>query len=396
MIGYIVKKFLGSKNEREVKRLRPLVAQINALEAELQKLPEEALREKTAAWKEELSKIEDKEELARRLGEILPEAFAVVKNACRRLWGKEITVREHPLKWEMIPFDVQLIGGYALHSGKIAEMATGEGKTLVATLPIYLNAITGRGVHLVTVNNYLARRDSQWMGHVFEYLGLTVGCLDDTEPSSPDRRAAYLADITYGTNNEFGFDYLRDNMVFSLDQRVQREHAYAIIDEVDSILIDEARTPLIISGPVGNESDDKYAQFDRQVAEMVRKQTGVVNTLLAEAERLLQDEKTRDDAALKLYQAQLGMPKNKRLLKLYNETGIKQLVQRMQLDAIADRKLPMKQQRMRDLEDTLYFVLDEKGHSVHLTDRGAEAMSPDDPELFLVPDISEEIHRIDK
>src|SRR6185369_8447880 len=217
-----------------------------------------------------------------------------------------------------------------------------------ATLPLYLNALAGRGAHLVTVNNYLARRDSQWMGHVFKYLGLTVACLDDTEPSSPDRRAAYQADITYGTNNEYGFDYLRDNMVFSLEQRVQREHAYAIIDEVDSILIDEARTPLIISGPVGNEADDKYASFNRQVAELVRKQTGVVNTLLAEAERLLEDEKTRQDAALQLYQ-------------------------RMELDAIADRKLPMKQQRMRDLEDTLYFVLDEKGHSVHLTDRGAEA-----------------------
>ncbi len=185
-------------------------------------------------------------------------------------------------------------------------------------------------------------------------------------------------------------------MVFSLEQRVQREHAYAIIDEVDSILIDEARTPLIISGPVGNEADDTYGQYSRQAAELVRKQTGVVNTLLAEAEKLLEDEKTRQEAALKLYQAQLGMPKNKRLLKMLNEAGIKQLVQRMELDAIGDRKLPMKQQRMRDLEDTLYFVLDEKGHSVHLTDRGAEAMSPDDPELFLVPDISEEIHRIDK
>ena len=185
-------------------------------------------------------------------------------------------------------------------------------------------------------------------------------------------------------------------MVFSLDQRVQREHAYAIIDEVDSILIDEARTPLIISGPVGNETDDKYAQFDRQVAELVRKQTGVVNTLVAEAEKLLEDPKTRNDAGLKLYQARLGMPKNKRLLKLLNETGIKQMVQRMELDAIADRKLPMKQQRMRDLEETLYFVLDEKGHSVHLTDRGAEAMSPNEPGLFLVPDISEEIHQIDK
>ena len=176
-----------------------------------------------------------------------------MREACRRLLGTTVQVTGHDLVWDMVPYDVQLIGGVVLHQGRIAEMATGEGKTLVATLPLYLNALAGRGAHLVTVNNYLARRDSQWMGHVFKYLGLTVACLDDTEPSSPERRAAYLADITYGTNNEFGFDYLRDNMVFSLDQRVQREHAYAIIDEVDSILIDEARTPLIISGPVGNE-----------------------------------------------------------------------------------------------------------------------------------------------
>jgi preprotein translocase subunit SecA len=274
-------------------------------------------------------------------------------------------------------------------------MATGEGKTLVATLPLYLNALAGRGAHLVTVNNYLARRDSQWMGHVYQYLGLTVGCLDDTEPSSPERRAAYQADITYGTNNEFGFDYLRDNMVFSLEQRVQREHAYAIIDEVDSILIDEARTPLIISGPVGNDNDTRYGQFNRQVAELVRRQTGVVNALLGEAETLLANEKTRQDGALKLYQSQLGMPKNKRLLKLLQEPGVKQLVQRMELDAIADRKLPTRQQRMRDLEEALFFVLDEKGHSVHLTDQGAAALSPQDPGLFLVPDISEEIHAID-
>ncbi len=168
-----------------------------------------------------------------------------------------------------MPYDVQLIGGIVLHQGKIAEMATGEGKTLVATLPLYLNALTGKGAHLVTVNNYLARRDSQWMGHLFKWLGLTVGCIDDTEPSSPERRAAYLCDIVYGTNNEFGFDYLRDNMVFSLEQRVQRGHDYAIIDEVDSILIDEARTPLIISGPVGTEADEKYARFNSQVVQLV-------------------------------------------------------------------------------------------------------------------------------
>ncbi len=432
MIKTLMTAVFGTRFDRERRRIQPTVDAIHAEEAKLTDLSEDELKgqtarfrarlaERTGALKAELDQVREakhgcadpdereqleqrfheletgfKKELAAGLDELLPEAFATVREACRRLLGTPVQVIGHELTWDMVPYDVQLIGGVVLHQGRIAEMATGEGKTLVATLPLYLNALTGRGVHLVTVNNYLARRDSQWMGHVLKYLGLTVTCLDDTEPSSPERRAAYLADVTYGTNNEFGFDYLRDNMVFSLEQRVQREHAYAIIDEVDSILIDEARTPLIISGPVGNEADDKYASFNRQVAELVRKQTGVVNTLLAEAERLLEDEKTRQEAALKLYQAQLGMPKNKRLLKFYNETGIKQLVQRMELDAIADRKLPMKQQRMRDLEDTLYFVLDEKGHSVHLTDRGAEAMSPNEPDLFLVPDISEAIHRIDK
>jgi preprotein translocase subunit SecA len=432
MIKTLMTSVFGTRFERERKRLQPILDQIlhaeeglkDLSEAELQAQTErfrERLMARTAPIKQELEEVRAakhgcadpvereqleqrfhqletrwKKELAAGLDELLPEAYATVREACRRLLGTTVMVTGHELTWDMVPYDVQLIGGVVLHQGKIAEMATGEGKTLVATLPLYLNAIAGRGVHLVTVNNYLARRDSQWMGHVFKYLGLTVACLDDTEPSSTERRAAYLADITYGTNNEFGFDYLRDNMVFSLDQRVQREHAYAIIDEVDSILIDEARTPLIISGPVGNESDEKYAQFNRQVGELVRKQTGVVNTLLAEAEKLLENDKTRQEAALKLYQGQLGMPKNKRLLKMLNETGIKQMVQRMELDAIADRKLPIKQQRMRDLEDTLYFVLDEKGHSVHLTDRGAEAMSPNDPDLFIVPDISEAIHQIDK
>src|SRR2546426_756947 len=307
----------------------------------------------------------------------------------------KVVVTGHEITWDMVPYDVQLIGGIVLHQGKIAEMATGEGKTLVATLPLYLNALAGRGVHLVTVNNYLARRDSQWMGHLFTWLGLTVGCIDDTQPQTPERRAAYLCDITYGTNNEFGFDYLRDNMVFSLDQRVQRGHAYAIIDEVDSILIDEARTPLIISGPVGTEPDDKYAQFNAQVVQLVRKQTAVANDLIARAEPLLQDEKTAYDGAVLLYQAQLGMPKNKKLLKLLNEQGVKALVQRVELDRLADRKLPAREQKMRYLEDELYFVLDERGHSVHLTDKGVETMSPQDPTLFLVPDISRAVHELD-
>src|SRR6476469_3302037 len=287
MIGFIVKKFIGSKNEREVKRLRPLVAKINEFEAGFQKVTDDDLRAKTAAWKEELSKIEDKEQLKRRLNEILPEAFAVVKNACRRLCGSEITVRGHPLKWEMVPFDVQLIGVYALHSGRISEMATGEGKTLVATLPTYLNALSGRGVHVVTVNDYLAARDSEWMGAVYKFLGLTVGCiLHDQSPSV--RRQQYSADITYGTNAEFGFDYLRDNgMATRREEQVQRGHYFAIVDEVDSILIDEARTPLIISGPAVVNIDNKYDQFKPKVESIVHALEQLCNRFLREAEELI-------------------------------------------------------------------------------------------------------------
>ena len=431
MIKNLVTAVIGTRHERDVKKFRPVVEQIKAHEAVLAGLDEAALQGQTAKFRGlieertgELRRRLDEAKAAKRdsadpaardrleketadlddqyrkaiaavLGDLLPEAFATVREACRRLLGTTVVVTGHELTWDMVPYDVQLIGGMVLHQGRIAEMATGEGKTLVATLPLYLNALTRRGCHLVTVNNYLARRDSQWMGHLYRYLGLTVACLDDTEPQSAERRAAYMADITYGTNNEYGFDYLRDNMVFTLDQRVQREHIYAIIDEVDSILIDEARTPLIISGPVGHAEDDKYQQFNRQVLELVRKQNTVASELLAEAEQLLEDPKRLHDAGVLLYQAQLGTPKNRKLLKVLNEPGTKQMVQKVELEAIADRKLPMRQQKLRDIEDVLYFVLDEKGHSVHLTDRGAEAMSPDDPQLFIVPDISEEIHRVD-
>jgi len=431
MLKSLVTKVVGTRFQRELKRIQPLVDAIHRHEERFKGIPDGDVQGQTerfraliaertgalaadverlkqakhdcpdaderAALSDKLALAEEKyaKALQATLDDILPEAFATVREACRRLLGSSVVVTGHELMWDMVPYDVQLIGGVVLHQGKIAEMATGEGKTLVATLPLYLNALARRGAHLVTVNNYLARRDSQWMGHVFKWLGLTVGCIDDTTPSSPERREAYLCDITYGTNNEFGFDYLRDNMVFSLDQRVQRGHAYAIIDEVDSILIDEARTPLIISGPVGTEADDKYAQFNAQVVQLVRKQTAVVNDLIARGEPLLQDEKTTYDGAVLLYQAQLGMPKNKKLLKLLNEQGVKALVQRVELDRLADRKLPAREQKMRHLEDELYFVLDERGHSVHLTDKGVETMSPQDPTLFIVPDISRAVHELD-
>src|SRR3954468_7541891 len=299
MLGYIIKKFVGSKNDREVKRLRTLVAKINEIETGLQSLSDDALRQKTADWKAKLSKIEDKQELARELMEILPEAFAVVKNACRRLCGTEITVREHPLKWEMIPFDVQLIGGYGLHTGRIAEMATGEGKTLVATLPVYLNALSGRGVHVITVNDYLAARDGEWMGAVYKFLGLTVGCILHDQPPNV-RREQYACDITYGTNAEFGFDYLRDNgMAERKEHQVQRGHYFAIVDEVDSILIDEARTPLIISGPSMVTHDEQYGKYKGLVEGLFHAQERLTNRFLSEAQELMKKLHPADGSNVK-------------------------------------------------------------------------------------------------
>ncbi len=431
MIKKVVESIFGTRQQREVKRLQPVLDQIKSHEARLAALDDAGvqaetdrfraiLAERTDALKAEVDRLRTekhgcsdpvlrdqldrqlneaeiawKNEVNRTLHDLLPEAFAAVREACRRLVGTTVDVVGQPIEWNMVPYDVQLIGGIALHQGRIAEMATGEGKTLVATLPMYLNALTGRGAHLITVNNYLARRDSQWMGHLYKWLGLTVACLDDTEPSSPERRAAYAADITYGTNNEYGFDYLRDNMVFSLEQRVQREYVYTIIDEVDSILIDEARTPLIISGPVGDEDSVHYRGYNQQVATLVTRQNEVVSGLVAEGEKLLRDEKTQGDAAVVLFQAQMGGPKNKKLQKLLNETGVKQAVLRAELDYLADRKLPMKQQSMRNIEESLFYVLDEKGHSVHLTDRGTAALSPNDPDLFVVPDLSQAIHQLE-
>jgi preprotein translocase subunit SecA len=436
MFKRVISAVIGSRHERERKKIQPIVDEINEHYARLRDVSEEELRAQTAKFRQTIQERTDeleqriaelkeqkrsasditerdridvelggtdgrggaegklRQETADLLDELLPEAFATVREAARRLLGTTVMVTGRELQWDMVPYDVQLMGGVQLHLGKIGEMATGEGKTLVATLPLYLNALPGKGAHLVTVNSYLARRDSQWMGHLYNYLGLTVGCLDDTEPGTFERRAAYLADITYGTNNEFGFDYLRDNMVTSLDQRVQRAHVYAIVDEVDSVLIDEARTPLIISGPVGNENDGMYFEHNNAVARLVRRQTELVNTLVGEAERELEKGDTQA-AALQLYKAQLGHPKNRRLMKMMQEQGTKQLVQKMELEHIADRRLPANKQTHRDLEEDLLFVLDEKGHSVHLTDQGVDFMSPNAHDEFVLPDLSQEVHRID-
>jgi preprotein translocase subunit SecA len=426
----------GTRHDRERKRVQPIVDEINAEYERLQSVSDEELRGQTERFRERIREATgelearvaelkekkrvtvdatEREEIDLELGgadgrggvegelreatadildELLPEAFATVREAARRLVGSTVTFTGQQQQWNMVHYDVQLMGGIQLHLGRIAEMATGEGKTLVATLPLYLNALPGKGAHLITVNSYLARRDSEWMGHIYKFLGLTVGCLDDTEPGTPERRAAYESDITYGTNNEFGFDYLRDNMVVSNDQKVQREHVYAIVDEVDSVLIDEARTPLIISGPVGNESDAEYAMHNAAVSRLVRRQSDLANSLVAEGERALEAGDS-DTAALKLYQARLGAPKNKRLAKVMQETGVKQMVQKMELQHIADRKLPASKQQFRETEEELLFVLDEKGHTVHLTDRGVEFMSPQDHDAFVLPDISQEVHRID-
>jgi len=425
MLKTIATKVFGDRHAREARRLQPLVDEINRIADELQALPEERLqaqtdklrgivRERTRDLETQVAELREKkrhtEEAAERetltveireaedelkeaikatLEEIMPEAFATVKEACRRLLGREITVTGQRMTWDMVPYDVQLIGGIALHRGKVAEMATGEGKTLVATMPLYLNALAGRGAHLVTVNNYLAQRDSEWMGTVYTYLGLTVGCIDLHEPGSAERREAYNTDICYGTNNEFGFDYLRDNMVHSLEQRVQRGHYYAIIDEVDSILIDEARTPLIISGPVGQEQSDEYRQYNPAVGSLYRKQVRITNELIAAAERDLEANE-QQEAGTKLLAAQRGAPKNRRLLKLFaDDPGLQKLVQKTEADFMRDK-------RLHDVDELLLFAMDEKGHSIHLSDKGYDELSPSDPQAFIVPDLSEEVGRIEK
>jgi len=403
MFGYIVKKIAGSRNDRLVKKIRPVVAQINALEADLQKLSDDELRQKTAAWKAELSQIEDKHALAKRLTEILPEAFAVVKNACRRMVGQDVTVRAHPLKWDMVPFDVQLIGGWSLHTGHIAEMATGEGKTLVATMPVYLNALTGRGVHVVTVNDYLASRDSEWMGAIYRFLGLTVGCiLHDQSPKV--RREQYACDITYGTNAEFGFDYLRDNgMASRKEEQVQRGHYFAIVDEVDSILIDEARTPLIISGPAVRTFDEQYGKYKPAVESIVAAQERLCNRFLKEAEELLKklnptdgskveksDELERQ-AGLLLYRVKLGQPKSEGLMRILENPDNLQMMNKAELDLHKDQS----KKELYAEKEQLLFAIDEKSHESDLTEKGRNFLSPQDPDAFMMPDLSTAMQEID-
>ncbi len=377
MLGFL-KGIIPSKSDREVKRLWLRVAEINEVWESYKKLADPELPKKTEEF---VARIREGE----TLDEIMPEAFALVKESCRRLLGKKWTVTGMETTWDMVPFDVQLIGGMVLHEGKVAEMRTGEGKTLVATMPLYLNALAKEGAHLVTVNDYLALRDREWMGPVYESLGLTVGCIQQgMEPM--ERKPHYNADITYGTNNEFGFDYLRDNMVGRWQDKVQRGHGYAIVDEVDIILVDEARTPLIISGPV--EATDKgFDKLTPQVRRIFGQQSVLVNRTVGEALKLL-EEGNEVEAGIKFLTARRASPKNKKLIEAEQRQGVKSLIERTELNFIRDKRFP-------EIDEKLYFVIDEKDHSAAPTEMGQKEIAPGDPDAFVLPVLGEELARVD-
>ncbi len=430
MFNFLSKLF-PSKHEKDVKEILPIIDDINAFYEEFKGLTNEELIQKTAGYKqlikEKTQELEDgivalqeklKDEMTHAerqdvyreledldkelydtteevLWEILPEAFAVVKDTCRRLYGTEWIVAGAKTKWEMIPFDVQLIGGIVLHQGKIAEMATGEGKTLVGTLPMYLNALTGKGVHVITVNDYLAKRDSEWMGEIFKFHGLTIGCIIN-DMDNDKRRAAYNCDITYGTNNEFGFDYLRDNMVVDKNYMVQRGHNYAIVDEVDSVLIDEARTPLIISGPV-ELSEHKFDEMNPRIKRIVDAQKNLIAKMVGEAETIVNkgDEASKDEmahAGVCLLRAHRGFPKNKKLLKLFSEASNKTLMQHTEIEYLRDSG-----RRMHEIDDELYYAIDEKNHQIDLTEKGREFLTSgnEDKDFFVLPDMGGEIAKFE-
>ena len=381
----LLKALFGTKNDRELKKLWPIVREINRIEGEYQAqgLSDEDFPRKTQEFRDRVSKGET-------LDSILPEAYALVKNACRHLVGTTAEVCGHTLTWNMVPFDVQLIGGIALHQGKIAEMQTGEGKTLVATLPMYLNALAGRNVHLVTVNDYLARRDATWMGHLYKYLGLTVGCIQNSMDSD-ERRAQYSCDITYGTNSEFGFDYLRDNgMAQSPEQVVQNGHAYAIVDEVDSILIDEARTPLIISGPATISTSHVYTELNPLVSSIVRVQVSMCNDLVAQAKKAFE---AGDVAKFKdrIYQVYHSTPRHKQLMHMLENAEMRKLHEDVEMQFLSETY----KAHARELKGELYFTIDERTREVALTDKGCEKICPSDPQMFVLPDLAAQMSAID-
>ncbi len=458
-INSVIKAFVGDKSQKDVKALQGNLNKIKALESTLSNLSNDELRAKTVQFKDKikqarvgkdteisalLKEVEAIEDIDARediyaaidilekeaydisekaLNEILPEAFAVVKETAKRfkenkqlqvtatakdrelsatksyitldgdqaIWANSWNAAGKEITWDMIHYDVQLIGGMVLHDGKISEMQTGEGKTLVATLPLYLNALTGNGVHLVTVNDYLAKRDSAWKAPLFEFHGLTVECIDNYQPNSAERKKAYDADITYGTNNEFGFDYLRDNMAHSPEDLVQRKHNYAIVDEVDSVLIDDARTPLIISGPVPQGDRHEFNELKPKIENLVNLQRQLANGFLTEAKRLVKEGNMKD-GGFNLLRSYRALPKNKALIKFLSEEGIKQLLQKTENQYIQDNNRDMPK-----VDEALYFVIEEKNNQVELTDNGIKFLSTDtDGNFFLLPDIGTEIARIEK
>ncbi len=458
ILNSVLKVFVGDKSEKDVKSMQPLVKKIKSFEQELEAISHDALRQKTADFKAKIQEsckdINDKiatlkeeveastdidrnEEIyteidnlneeaykisENTLNEILPEAFAVVKETAKRFannptitvkasefdrslsgtadyvnlegdnatWKNSWDAAGKEVTWDMIHYDVQLIGGIALHQGKIAEMQTGEGKTLVATLPLYLNALSGKGAHLVTVNDYLAKRDSAWMAPLFQFHGLTIDCIDKHQPNSEGRRAAYNADITYGTNNEFGFDYLRDNMAHTPSDLVQRPHHYSIVDEVDSVLVDDARTPLIISGPVPEGDRHEFNELKPKVADIVQKQRQHLTGVLAEAKKLIKEGDTKEGGFL-LLRVQRGLPKNKALIKFLSEEGVKQLLQKTENFYMQDNN-----REMPKVDEDLLFTIEEKTNQIELTDKGIEHISGDmDKEFFVMPDIGGEIAKIE-
>lgn len=424
-VGKLITKVFGSKSDKDIKSIQPILEKIKSYGPEMEKLSDRELQEKTEGFKskiqeatadlkaeieeiknqldnigelnpaesrrlgEELDRLEDQEKdiIEDVLNDILPEAYAVLKDTCRRFVGKSWKVAGNEIEWNMIPYDVQLVGAIVLHQGKIAEMRTGEGKTLVAIFPAYLNALTGKGVHVITVNNYLAKRDAEWNEPIFNFHGLEVACIDNYEPNTEARRQAYRKDITYGTNNEFGFDYLRDNMVINKEQLVQREHNYTIIDEVDSILIDEARTPLIISGPVPNDNkSDKYIDMQPRIEALVNAQKKMVSSLVHEAQDLLK-EGNEEDAGLALFRVQRGFPKNTRFRKMLQEPSIQKLIQRTEAFYLQDNA-----KNMPIVDEYLYYAVDMKMNSIEMTEKGREFVTKkgEDQDFFVIPDLGTE------
>ncbi|HIA94588.1 MAG TPA: preprotein translocase subunit SecA [Candidatus Marinimicrobia bacterium] len=395
----VLTRFFGTKSDREMKKLRPTRDKINQLYDTLSSKTDEDLVTRTQELKEfvinqreekaqsfpaDMDRHEREKEILKAeqgaLDFIMAEAFAIVKETCKRLYGSSWRVSGLESTWEMIPYDVQLLGAITLHSGKVSEMKTGEGKTLVSTMPIYLNALTGKGVHVITVNDYLAQRDAEWMGEVYKQLGLSVGFILNSM-DNVQRREMYNQDITYGTNNEFGFDYLRDNMALQIEDKVQRGHAFAIVDEVDSVLIDEARTPLIISGAVDAPVDETFTTLKPGVQQLVKQQSALVSELVREAQKLL-DEDDEDTAGLKLLQAQRGMPKHRQVMKIFQEPGMLKLAHDIESIYIRDKK-------MHEVDEALYFIIEEKSHVMDMTDKGRNLLAPDNPETFIIPDLGE-------